>query len=163
MRMIKYYVIWYGAIIPEWYQAKINAIKAFVEYHGHTFILLHFPDFTGTQKDAAIAKDILQFKMCCNTPDGAFIDADCDLFAIPELLPGKPYFEKLPPNRPHHGYVIANDCCQYFIDLINEHREIWNRAVYGFSNKMMRGKQNDVYYIPDESFKHYMKMTKKEA
>jgi hypothetical protein len=115
---MKYYVIWYGAIIPEWYRDKIDAIKAFVEYHGHEFTLLHFTDFTGTQKEAAILKDKQQLEMCCMMPDAAIIDADCDLFGIPELLPGKPYFEKLPPSRPHHGYIIVNDCCRYFIDLI---------------------------------------------
>jgi len=163
---MKYHVIWYGKIIPEWYQQKIDSIKAFVLAAGHQFYLLHFENFEGTQKEAAILKDRLQFSMCCNTPDGAFIDADCDLFGIPELLPGKPYFEKLPPNRPHHGYVIVNDCCQFFIDLIDDspaHREIWQRAVYGFPNKLLRGKQNEVYYIEDSSYKHYMKMTKKET
>jgi hypothetical protein len=159
---LKYYVIWYGAIIPEWYRAKIDAMKAFVEYHGHTFILLNCTDFTGTQKEAAILKDRLQFELCCTIPDAAIIDADCDLFGIPELLPGRPYFERLPPNRPHHGYVIVNNCCQFFIDLIAERKEIWNRSVYGFPNKMMRGKQNDVYYIEDSTFKHYMRMNNKE-
>ena len=163
MRTIKYHIIWYGKIIPEWYQHKIDSIKAFVLAAGHQFYLLHFENFEGTQKEAAILKDRLQFSMCCNTPDGAFIDADCDLFGIPELLPGKPYFEKLPPNRPHHGYVVVNNCCQFFIDVQADKDRRGIKDVYGFPNKLLRGKQNEVYYIEDSSYKHYMKMTKKET
>jgi hypothetical protein len=155
---MKYHIIWYGAIIPEWYQQKIDAMKSFVESKGHEFVFLYFPEFSGTPRDATIAKDRLQFTMACSTPDGAFIDADCDLFAIPVLLPGKPYFERLPPNRPHNGYVIVNNCCQYFTDLIAEHLPIWDRctrdSVHGFTNKMLRGKKNEVYYIEDSSYKH---------
>jgi hypothetical protein len=155
---MKYYVIWYGAVIPEWYQQKIDAMRAFVESHGHTFVLLHFTDFTGTQKEAAILKDKQQLEMCCMMPDAAIIDADCDLFGIPKLLPDKPYFEKLYPGIIGPGYTIVNNCCQFFIDCFRYKNENGIQDVYAFLHKLYRGRQNEVYFIDDSSFKHYRRM-----
>jgi hypothetical protein len=154
---MKYYITWYGAVIPEYYQQKIDAVNAFVSGLGHEFRLMHY-DFTGTQQEAATAKDRLALSMACTTPDGVFLDADINLESLFEMIPNKPYFA-ICSGQPHISYFAVNDCCDFFINLQMEKERRGIQDVYKYTRKLLRDKLPYIYPIPAESFVHDFKMT----
>jgi hypothetical protein len=155
-----YYIIWYGAVIPQYYQKKIDDCQKTIEKEeGYEFQLLHFPEFTGTPEEAATAKDNLELSMACTTPDGVFLDADIDLHhLLVDMEPGKPYFA-ICAGQGHISYFAVNGCCEFFTALLEERAQRGIGDVYKFPRKLLRGK--DVFEIPENSFKHHFKMNTK--
>jgi hypothetical protein len=151
-----YYIAWFGLEIPEYNIDKINNVKSFVESKGHEFTLIH-TKIDIHPEQATILKDNLWLEMACNTLNGVFLDADIDLFEIPELIKGKPYFS-IYNKKPHIGYFMVNNCCDWFIKLLDEKRARGIHDVYMFTNKLFRNKIDEVYQIPDTSYKHYFNM-----
>ena len=153
---MKFYIAWFGLEIPKYNLDKINNIKLFIESMGHEFILIH-NKLDIQPNEATILKDNLWLEMACITPNGVFLDADIDLYDIPELIKGKPYFS-INNKKPHIGYFIVNDCCDWFIKLLEEKKRRGIQDVYAFTNKLFINKIDEVYQIPDTSYKHYFKM-----
>lgn len=151
---MKYHIAWFGKMTYD-VRENVDAVQTLVESAGHELVMIHDPEFVGTPTDAATAKDNLFLNLASTTPDGIFLDADCQLFGFFEMQPGRPYFEVL-MSQPHIGYFAVNGCCNFFRNLLAE-RKLRNIVdCYGFTNKLLRDKLCLIYPIPDESFHHEM-------
>lgn len=149
-------ITWFGSIIPDFNLMCIESVRRSAESSGHSFELIHDKNYSGSVIHASVLKDNLFLDMACENPHLAFIDADIELFGIPEYLtPGKPYFE-ICYNNPHIGYVIVNGCCDWFKDILKEKKDKEIKNTRGYTNKLLRGRLHDVGEIPHNTFKHYM-------
>lgn len=140
----------FGPIPPE-YQRCIGISRATVEAAGHVFDLRVMPEITNPA-DACIAKDRYVLDLARHSPDAAFLDADIEVYTIPNLQPGRPYFIR-EWDTPRIGYFFVNGCTQWFKDLQAEKERRGIQDVYGYPNKLLRYKE--VGIIPEETYFHH--------
>lgn len=148
--MITFICPWFGESIPERYRQCVAVTQATVESAGHVFELRQLPAVGGPHA-AAIAKDRLVLDLARSMPEAAFIDADIELFKVPEIRPGAPGFI-FEWNTPRIGFFLVNENTQFFVDLQREKTRRGIEDVFGYPNKLLRDKA--VAKISGECYRH---------